>query len=57
MAKPNIQQPFILIRAAANDYFYCRLIYRLFIRLVDSSVDYFSINLFIIFLSVDEFFS
>ncbi len=45
-----------LCRAAAYDYFYCRLIYWLFF-IVDSSIDYFSIHLFIIFLSVDEFFS
>ncbi len=50
-------QHYLGIRAAANDYFYCRLIYRLFFRLVDYSIGYFSINLFIIFLSVDEFFS
>ncbi len=34
-------QEVVLCRAAAYNYFYCRLIYRLIIRLVDLSIDTF----------------
>ncbi len=49
-----LSQCIVFTRAAANDYFYCRLIYRLIFRLVECLL--FSINL-LFFPSVDEFFS